>query len=49
MKKVKQVSVRWEVEKYLGRSFHFLPVMSIVELVDCYLRQGRIKIAKEVI
>jgi hypothetical protein len=49
MKKVKQVSVRWEVENYPGRSFHFLPDMSILELVCCYLRQSGIKLAEQLI
>ena len=40
--------MRWEVEKYLGRPFEFPPVMTIVELVDRYLQQGRIKLARDV-
>ena len=40
--------MRWEVEKYLGKPFEFPPVMTIVELVDRYLQQGRIKLARDV-
>ena len=39
--------LRWEVEKYLGKRFTFPPVMSIVELIERYLRQGRIRIEKD--
>ena len=39
--------MRWEVEKYLGRPFEFPPVLSIVELIDRYLQQGRIKLEKD--
>ena len=39
--------MRWEVEKYLGKSFEFPPVLSIVELIDRYLQQGRIKLQKD--
>jgi len=39
--------MRWEAEKYLGRRFDFPPVMSIVELIDRYLRQGRIRVEKD--
>jgi Fe-S oxidoreductase len=39
--------MRWEVEKYLGKRFDFPPVMSIVELIDRYIRQGRLQIQKD--
>jgi len=39
--------LRWEVEKYLGKRFTFPPVMSIVELIEGYIRQGRIRIEKD--
>jgi Fe-S oxidoreductase len=39
--------LRWEVEKYRGKPFAFPPVQSIVELIDRYQRQGRIKLAKD--
>jgi Fe-S oxidoreductase len=39
--------LRWEVEKYLGKKFAFPPVMSIVELTDRYIRQGRIRLEKD--
>ena len=39
--------LRWEVEKYQGKAFSFPPVLSIVELIDRYLHQGRIKIEKD--
>ena len=39
--------MRWEVEKYLGRPFEFPPVQSIVELIDRYVQQGRIRLAKD--
>ena len=39
--------LRWEVERYQGRSFDFPPVMSIVELIDRYIDQGRIKLEKD--
>jgi Fe-S oxidoreductase len=38
--------MRWEVEKYLGKPFTFPPVQTIVELIDRYLRQGRIRLKK---
>ena len=38
--------LRWEVEKYLGKRFPFPPVKSIVELIDRYIRQGRIRLEK---
>jgi Fe-S oxidoreductase len=38
--------MRWEVEKYLGKPFAFPPVQTIVELIDRYLRQGRISLKK---
>ena len=39
--------LRWEVEKYQGKPFDFPPVRSIVELIDQYNRQGRIKLEKD--
>ncbi|CAB1057479.1 hypothetical protein D1BOALGB6SA_2232 [Olavius sp. associated proteobacterium Delta 1] len=39
--------LRWEVEKYQGKPFTFPPVLSIVELIDRYNRQGRIKLEKD--
>jgi Fe-S oxidoreductase len=39
--------LRWEVEKYQGNSFDFPPVKSIVELIDQYINQGRIKLEKD--
>jgi Fe-S oxidoreductase len=39
--------LRWEVEKYQGHAFPFPPVLSIVELIDRYLHQGRIKLEKD--
>jgi Fe-S oxidoreductase len=39
--------LRWEVEKYLGKRFTFPPVMSIVELIERYIRQGRIRLEKD--
>jgi len=39
--------LRWEVEKYLGKRFAFPPVRSIVELIDGYISQGRIRIEKD--
>jgi Fe-S oxidoreductase len=39
--------LRWEAEKYMGKRFTFPPVMSIVELIERYLRQGRIRIEKD--
>jgi Fe-S oxidoreductase len=39
--------MRWEVEKYLGRPFAFPPVQTIVELIDRYIRQGRIRLEKD--
>jgi Fe-S oxidoreductase len=39
--------LRWEVEKYQGKPFTFPPVLSIVELIDRYIRQGRIKLEKD--
>ena len=38
--------MRWEVEKYLGKRFGFPPVRSIVELIDGYIRQDRIRLEK---
>ncbi len=38
--------LRWEVEKYQGKSFTFPPVLSIIELIDRYISQGRIKLEK---
>ena len=39
--------MRWEVEKYLGKPFSFPPVQTIVELIDHYLRQERIRVQKD--
>jgi Fe-S oxidoreductase len=39
--------MRWEVEKYLGKPFKFPPVMSIVEIIDRYIRQERIQLRKD--
>ena len=39
--------MRWEVEKYQGKSFTFPPVLSIVELIDRYISQGRIQLEKD--
>ena len=39
--------MRWEVEKYLGKPFAFPPVQTIVELIDGYIRQGRIRLEKD--
>ncbi len=39
--------MRWEVEKHLGKPFTFPPVQTIVELIDGYLRQGRIRLVKD--
>ena len=39
--------MRWEVEKYQGKSFTFPPVLTIVELIDRYIRQGRIRVEKD--
>jgi Fe-S oxidoreductase len=39
--------LRWEVEKYMGKRLPFPPVKSIVELIEGYLRQGRIRIEKD--
>jgi Fe-S oxidoreductase len=39
--------LRWKVEKYQGKSFDFPPVQSIIELIDRYHRQGRIKLEKD--
>jgi len=39
--------LRWEVEKYQGQPFAFPPVLSLVELIDRYHRQGRIKLEKD--
>jgi len=39
--------LRWEVEKYQGKPFAFPPVQSIVELIERYHRQGRIKVEKD--
>jgi Fe-S oxidoreductase len=40
-------AMRWETEKVLGRR-HDFPVLSFVELVDRYVREGRIKLKKDV-
>ena len=39
--------LRWEVEKYMGKRLPFPPVKSIVELIEGYIRQGRIRIEKD--
>ena len=39
--------MRWEVEKYLGKPFTFPPVQTIAELIDGYLRHGRIRLVKD--
>ena len=39
--------MRWEAEKYLGKRFDFPPVKTIVELIDRYIRQGRIRVEKD--
>ena len=39
--------LRWEVEKYQGEPFSFPPVLTIVELIDQYIRQDRILIEKD--
>ena len=39
--------MRWEVEKYLGKPFTFPPVQTIVELIDRYIRLGRIRLEKD--
>jgi Fe-S oxidoreductase len=39
--------MRWEVEKYLGKPFAFPPVQTIVELIDRYIRQGRLRLEKD--
>jgi Fe-S oxidoreductase len=38
--------MRWEAEKYLGKRFDFPPVQSIVEIIDRYIRQDRIRLEK---
>ena len=38
--------MRWEAEKYLGKRFDFPPVRTFVELIDGYIRQGRIRLEK---
>jgi Fe-S oxidoreductase len=38
--------MRWETEKYLEKRFDFPPVRSIVEIIDRYIRQGRIRLEK---
>jgi Fe-S oxidoreductase len=39
--------LRWEVEKYMGKRLPFPPVRSIVELIEDYIRQGRIRVEKD--
>ena len=39
--------LRWEVEKYRGKPFDFPPVMTIVELIERYIQQGRIKVERD--
>jgi Fe-S oxidoreductase len=41
--------MRWEVEKYQGRRFIFPPVRTLVELIDQYVKQGRIRFEKDAI
>lgn len=40
--------MRWEVERYLGKPFPFPAVRTVVELIDSYIRQGRIKLEKDI-
>ncbi|MEW6078138.1 MAG: (Fe-S)-binding protein [Thermodesulfobacteriota bacterium] len=40
-------AMRWEAEKMLGRR-HDFPILSFVELVDRYVREGRIRLKKDV-
>jgi Fe-S oxidoreductase len=39
--------LRWEIARYRGKPFSFPPVLSIVELIDRYIRQDRIRIEKD--
>jgi Fe-S oxidoreductase len=39
--------MRWEAEKYLGKRFSF-PLLAIVELIERYIRTGRIQVDKNV-
>jgi Fe-S oxidoreductase len=39
--------LRWEVDKYMGKTVISPPVRTIVELVDCYIQEGRIKLEKD--
>lgn len=39
--------MRWEVEKHVGKRFIFPPVRNIVELIESYLIQGRIRFNKD--
>ena len=39
--------LRWEVDKYTGKTVISPPVRTIVELVDCYIQEGRIKLEKD--
>lgn len=39
--------LRWEVDKYKGKTVISPPVRTIVELVDCYIQEGRIKLEKD--
>jgi Fe-S oxidoreductase len=39
--------MRWEAEKYQGKRFDFPPVRTFIELVDSYLREGRIRVEKD--
>ncbi len=39
--------LRWEVEKFQRQAFPFPPVLTIIELIDRYITQGRIQIQKD--
>ena len=39
--------LRWEVDKYTGKTAISPPVRTIVELVDCYIQEGRIRLEKD--
>ena len=40
--------IRWESEKYLGKR-HAFPVLTIVELIDRYIKNHRIKLQKDAV
>lgn len=40
--------MRWEVEKYHGRRFIDPPVLTLAELIDQYVQQGRLRLEKDV-